>query len=68
MNNSFNDITNEEFDSILYDLATVEEMLSVGDIYCEAKEYYNNDVLEEWAKRNGRNLEDGSVINEDEEE
>ena len=62
---SFNDMTEEEFSDILHDLATVDSLLSIGDVYAEAKEHFNNDVLEAWAGKNYRCTQCGAKLDDD---
>lgn len=50
----FDKMTQEEFDEILAEIVNEEgaNILSIGNVYSELAEHFNNDVLGIWQERN----------------
>ena len=65
MINRWEELKDEEFEDILYEIATVPMLLSIGDIASIAREELNNDVLAHWAEKNNRCQDCACPLNED---
>jgi len=50
----YSKMKDEEFQEILEEIVNEEgaNILSIGDVYSELSEHFNNDVLDRWAERN----------------
>ena len=55
MDNKYDKLTDEEFDNILAELmdedGPASALLSIPGIYEVVSEYYNNDILDMWERR-----------------
>lgn len=57
MSTDYSKMTNEEFDEILNELASQEDLMSIPGVYEIVREHLNNAVLEEWELRQPEDVE-----------
>lgn len=62
---TFNDMTHDEEQDILYGLLSLRQLLAMGDVYSIAREELNNEILATWAVVNNRCTECGDHLNDD---
>lgn len=64
MADKFADMKQEEFDSILEEVANEHGYFQVPGVYEALAEHYNNEVLERWAAKHGRCGDCGTYLND----
>ncbi len=64
MKNSFDDMTQEDFDKHLQNVTYRTNLLDVPGVLEIVQEYFHNDVLDSWAEANNRCSEHGCVLDD----